>query len=173
MDKESIKIVKTLKSPKIFLPEDVLVAKKIVPGAKPKCVGIKQVGKTDMIGDIGVKTMRSWSEIIKNAKTILWNGPLGVTEIPAFSHGSLVIAQALAIRSKGKAFGMVGGGDTLPVIMQSGMAEWIDHISMGGGALLEYIGTRGKLPGILALTQAKIKSPKSKIRKSKAKKSKK
>lgn len=179
-DKESIKLAKALKSPKIILPEDVLVAKKIAPGAKPKCVAIKQISKTDMIGDIGVKTMRSWSQIIKSAKTILWNGPLGVTEIPAFSHGSLVIAQAVAMRSKGKAFGLVGGGDTVPVVIESGMSEWIDHISMGGGALLEYIGLRGKLPGILALictthnpkpATQKVKRPTAK--KPKAKKSKK
>lgn len=166
IDKESIKLAKTLKSPKIILPEDVLVAKKIAPGARPRCVSIKQIGKTDVIGDIGVKTMRDWSRTIKTAKTILWNGPLGVTEIPAFSHGSLVIAQAVAMRSKGQAFGLVGGGDTVPVVMQSGMSEWIDHISMGGGALLEYIGMRGKLPGILALGRT-THNPKPLTRKTK------
>ncbi|MFA6447175.1 MAG: phosphoglycerate kinase [Patescibacteria group bacterium] len=168
-DKESIKLAKALKSPKIILPEDVLVAKKIALGAKPKCVAIKQISKTDMIGDIGVKTMRSWSQIIKSAKTILWNGPLGVTEIPAFSHGSLVIAQAVAMRSKGKAFGLVGGGDTVPVVIESGMSEWIDHISMGGGALLEYIGTRGKLPGIIALTRPTSHVPRPTSKKTKTK----
>jgi len=142
---------KMLKNPKIGLPIDAVVAKKIEPGAKASATDIKKLKKTDAIGDIGPKTMQAWSEEIRRAKTIVWNGPLGVADIPAFSHGSMVVCRAMAIRSKGKAYGVAGGGDTLPVVMSSGMEEWFDHVSTGGGAMLEFIVQKGKLPGLVAL----------------------
>ena len=105
--------------------------------------------------------MREWATLLKKAQTILWNGPVGVAKIPAFSHGSLVIGRAIAARSKGKAYGLVGGGDTVPVAIQTGMSEWFDHISMGGGALLEFIEKKGKLPGIEALYKEPMRETKS------------
>ena len=95
--------------------------------------------------------MMDWASEIKTAKTILWNGPVGVAEIPSFSHGSLVLTRAIAARSKSSAYGVVGGGDTLPIVARSGMAEWIDHLSTGGGAMLEFIANKGNLPGLLPL----------------------
>lgn len=142
---------KMLKNPKIGLPIDAVVAKKVEPGAKASTADVAKLKKTDAIGDIGPKTMRAWSEEIRKAKTIVWNGPLGVADIPAFSHGSLVIARTMAIRSKGKAYGVAGGGDTLPVVMASGMEQWFDHVSTGGGAMLEFIVQKGRLPGLVAL----------------------
>ncbi|MFZ6015774.1 MAG: phosphoglycerate kinase [Patescibacteria group bacterium] len=152
IEEGSDKIAKKLiKNKKIVLPQDVLVAKAIKRGVNPKQVNVKDVKKTEMIGDIGPVTMQEWSAIIKSAQTILWNGPLGVFEITAFSHGSLVMGYAIASRSKGKAYGIVGGGDTIPVALATGMDEWFDHISTGGGALLEFIAKSGKLPGLEAL----------------------
>jgi len=152
MEKEGVKYAKAIiKNPKIILPTDVLVAKKIDKQARPHVVPVNAVKANEAIGDIGTATMREWSEILKKAQTILWNGPLGVADIPAFSHGSLVIGRTIASRSKGKAYGLVGGGDTVPVALATGMSEWFDHISMGGGALLEFIENKGKLPGIEAL----------------------
>ncbi|MDD2785301.1 MAG: phosphoglycerate kinase [Patescibacteria group bacterium] len=149
---EGLKFAKALiKNKKIVLPSDALVAKKIDIHAKPHVVLVNEIKLNDVIGDIGTATMREWSSIIKNAQTILWNGPLGVAKIPAFSHGSLVIARAIAARSNGAAYGLVGGGDTVPVALQTGMSEWYDHVSMGGGALLEFIEKKGRLPGIEAL----------------------
>ncbi len=136
---------------KIVLPTDAIVAKKIEAGVPVRRTAFDDIKASEMIGDIGTDTMRAWSAIIKKAKTIVWNGPVGVTEIPAFSHGSLVLARALATRAKGKAYGLVGGGDTLPVIAKSGVGEWIDYVSTGGGAMLEFIAENGRLPGIVPL----------------------
>jgi phosphoglycerate kinase len=142
---------KILKDKRIVLPVDAVVAKKIEPGAKAFAADILKLKKTEAIGDIGPKTMRLWSDEIRQAKTIVWNGPLGVADIPAFSHGSMVTCRAMAARSKGKAYGVVGGGDTLPVVMSSGMGEWFDHVSTGGGAMLEFLTKKGKLPGLEVL----------------------
>lgn len=152
VEKEGIPIAKKLgKNPKIQLPVDVVVAKKIAKGASARVVAIKDMKKADAIGDIGPQTMLAWSAEIKKAQTIVWNGPMGVTEIPTFSHGSLVISRALAMRSKGSAYGVIGGGDTLPVALATGMSEWVDHLSTGGGAMLEFISKKGRLPGLVAL----------------------
>jgi len=152
LEKEGIPLAKKLlKEKKVVLPVDVLVAKKVAAGAKPHFVSIDEVPKKEAIGDIGPRTMLEWSMDIRKAKTIVWNGPMGVTEVPAFSYGSLVLARSIAARSKGACYGVVGGGDTLPVAIASGMTEWYDHLSTGGGAMLEFIAENGKLPGLTAL----------------------
>ena len=162
LDKASVAIArKLIKNKKIILPTDVIVTKKIKKGTKVKCATLDKIVSNDIIGDIGIQTMRDWSNHIKTAQTILWNGPLGVSEIPAFSHGSLVIGQSIASRSKGKAYGVAGGGDTVPVAIETGMCEWFDHVSMGGGATLEFIANNGKLPGISALVSKQLKVKKS------------
>jgi phosphoglycerate kinase len=158
IEKESLKYARALiKNKKIILPSDVLVAPKLDKAARPHVVPLNKIKPNETIGDIGTTTMREWAAILKKAQTILWNGPVGMAEIPAFSHGSLVIGRTIAARSEGKAYGLVGGGDTVPIALQTGMSEWFDHISMGGGALLEFIEKGGKLPGIEVL----LKSPKS------------
>jgi phosphoglycerate kinase len=152
IEKEGIMAAKKLlKHPNILLPTDAVVATTIDAKSHPRVVEIKQVKKGDCIGDIGTETMRAWSAEIRKAKTIVWNGPLGVTEYPAFSHGSLVISHAFAARSRGSSYGVVGGGDTLPIMLHSGMSEWIDHLSTGGGAMLEFLALEGKLPGLAPL----------------------
>lgn len=152
IEKEGIPLAKKLlKNRKLVLPTDAVVAQKLADGAMARVVGISDVKKSDMIGDIGTETMREWARIVQKAKTILWNGPVGVAEIPTFSHGSLLLARAIASRSKGPCYGVVGGGDTLPVVTQSGMGEWIDHVSTGGGAMLEFLTKDGKLPGLVPL----------------------
>ncbi len=152
---------KLIKNKKIMIPEDVIVGKSIKPGAIVHRVDIKDVKKSEMIGDIGPKTMQSWSAIIKKAQTILWNGPVGVTEVPAYMHGSLVLGYAIASRAHGKAYGIVGGGDTIPVALATGMEEWFDHISTGGGALLEFIANNGKIPGLTSLFEKQPKAKKA------------
>lgn len=152
VDKEGLGVAKKLLSEKkILLPVDVVAGNKIQLGAKVRACVPDEVKRTEAIGDIGPMTMRAWAGLIKDAQTIVWNGPLGVAEIPAFSHGSLVIARAIAARSKGSAFGVVGGGDTLPIAFASGMSEWFDHLSTGGGAMLEFLAKKGALPGLVAL----------------------
>ena len=154
IEEEAIPLAKKLiKHQKLLLPIDVVVAKKLNEKTKARVVRVEDIKKTDVIGDIGTGTMLAWSQIIRKAQTIVWNGPVGVTEIPTFSNGSKVLNQAIAVRSRGPAYGVVGGGDTLPVVMQSGMGKWIDHLSTGGGAMLEFIANKGKLPGLQALTK--------------------
>jgi len=158
----SVKLAKKLiKNKKILIPEDVVVGKSIKPGVVVRRADVKDVKKSEMIGDIGPVTMQKWSSIIKSAQTILWNGPVGVTEVPSYMHGSLVLGYAIATRSHGKAYGVVGGGDTIPVALATGMDEWFDHISTGGGALLEFIATNGKIPGLTSLSEKQPKAKKT------------
>ena len=152
VEKEGIAMAKKFgKNPRIFLPTDLVVAPKLERGVRARVVDLAGVKKSDRIGDIGPETMRAWAQEMKKARTIIWNGPLGVAEVPTFSHGSLVIGRAIAARSKGSSYGVVGGGDTLPMILATGMSEWVDHLSTGGGAMLEFIAKKGRLPGLLAL----------------------
>lgn len=164
IQKEDVPLAKKLlKNPKLVLPTDVVVATDL-KNPTARVVPVTGIKKSDMIGDIGTETMMAWSREIKAAKTIVWNGPLGITEVPSFSHGSLVIARAIAARSKGPCFGVVGGGDTLPVMFATGMAEWVDHLSTGGGAMLEFIAGHGKLPGLTALQHSKTSPRPSLVR---------
>jgi phosphoglycerate kinase len=91
-----------------------------------------------------------FNRYIKKAQTLVWNGPMGMFEIPAFSHGSDFIAQNIALVSKGPAFGVVGGGETIALIDQLKIKNWFDFVSTAGGAMLEFL--EGKvLPGIKPL----------------------
>src|SRR5262245_21480148 len=98
--------------------------------------------------DIGPETIRRYSDIISRAKTIVWNGPMGVFENPKFAQGTFAIARAIA---ESKAYSIVGGGDSAAAVAQSGMESKITHISTGGGATLEFLSGR-KLPGVAVLT---------------------
>jgi phosphoglycerate kinase len=104
-----------------------------------------------MAVDIGPKTVAEYSKIIAEAKTIFWNGPLGVFEIGKFSQGTIKIAEAVAAS---KAVSIVGGGDSIAAIEKAGVSKKISHISTGGGASLEYLANE-TLPGIEALEYEK------------------
>ena len=101
--------------------------------------------------DIGPQTQKLYTERIKKAKTIFWNGPMGVFEVPEFAQGTLVVAQAVA---ESEAFSVIGGGDSVAAVTQAGVVQAISHISTGGGASLEYIANE-TLPGIEALKEKK------------------
>lgn len=106
----------------------------------------------DWIGlDIGPKTIDLFRKEIAAAKTIVWNGPVGMFEKPAYARGTLAIAQAVAEATAKGATSIVGGGDSVAAVEQAGVAEKISHISTGGGASLEFLAGR-KLPGVEALT---------------------
>ena len=101
--------------------------------------------------DIGPKTIELFSDEISTARTIVWNGPMGVFEMPAFAKGTLEVAKAVAAATSSGATSIVGGGDSVAAVHQAGVADKISHISTGGGASLEFLAGR-KLPGVEALT---------------------
>jgi len=131
----------------VRLPVDVLVAENMDEGSQVKIVDIKSVPTEAMALDIGPQTIELFKQEIKKAKTIIWNGPMGVFEIVEFSRGTMEIAKAVA---ESAAFSVVGGGDTIRAVQQAGVAEGISYISTGGGAFMEFM--EGKtLPGVAAL----------------------
>ncbi len=133
---------------KIVLPIDVVVAKSETD--RPRVATLEKILATDMIYDIGPKTITKFAELIKTAKTLVWNGPMGLIEVEKFAYGSKALAQVFAERSKGKAFGVTGGGETGEVVDMAKVSQFIDHVSTGGGAMLEYLAGK-KLPGIQVL----------------------
>jgi phosphoglycerate kinase len=144
IDKESVLIAKKLlKNKKITLPIDVVVSRPDSGEVKL----INEIGKNDVILDIGPQTIMLFSSIIKKAKTLVWNGPLGAFEQPHFRHGTVAVGQAIASRSRGKTFGVVGGGETLEALKMTKMEGYVDWVSTGGGAMLSYLGGE-KMPGL-------------------------
>jgi phosphoglycerate kinase len=130
----------------LLLPTDVVVAADI-KASDGKVVPIDAISDGDAIFDIGPDTARRYAETIGNQRTILWNGPLGVAENPAFANGTRAVAEAVA---DAEGFTVIGGGDSVAAIENLGYADRIDHISTGGGASLEFL--EGKtLPGIAAI----------------------
>ena len=134
-------------STKLHLPVDVVVAKEISASAWVKTVGVGNVKDDEIILDIGLDTVHLFSGIAASARTIVWNGPLGYSELPPFAVGTAEFAKAVAAS---KAFTIVGGGETAAIIDKLGLAGSINFISTGGGAMLEYLAG-DSLPGIEAL----------------------
>ena len=135
----------------LLLPVDQVVGEKLEAGTTTKTVPISQTPDGWMGLDIGPKTIETYRQKIAGAKTIVWNGPMGVFEMPAFANGTLEIAKAVAAATAAGATSIVGGGDSVAAVHQAGVAAKISHISTGGGASLEFLGGR-KLPGVEALT---------------------
>ena len=136
---------------KLLLPLDNVVTPEFKADAPTKIVEVSAIPPDQMGLDIGPKTIAAYSAEIAKSKTIVWNGPMGVFEMPAFAKGTLAIAQAVAAATTAGATSIVGGGDSVAAIHQSGLAGKISHISTGGGASLEFLGGR-KLPGVEALS---------------------
>ena len=135
---------------KLILPVDHIIADEFDNEANTLNTDNQSIPDGFMGMDIGQKSIELFKNIILESKTILWNGPMGVFEMPSFSKGTFVVAEYIAKATKKGAFSAVGGGDTVAAINQSGFAENISYISTGGGAMLEYL--EGKtLPGIKAI----------------------
>jgi phosphoglycerate kinase len=138
----------------VLLPEDHVV----VPVMQPEGLYVTTAGRQipeDKVGvDIGRRTIESFSSAIRSARTIFWNGPMGVFERPPFDRGTKAVAEAVA---GVQAFSVAGGGDTVAVLQQTGLAEKLSHISTGGGASLEFLES-GDLPGIAALRPIQIQT---------------
>lgn len=131
----------------IPLPVDVVVADKFAADANAQIKAVDAVGDDDMILDIGPETAQIYAELIKNAGTVVWNGPVGVFEFDAFGKGTEAMARAIA---ESKAFSIAGGGDTLAAVDKYGISDDVSYISTGGGAFLEFL--EGKtLPAVAAL----------------------
>jgi phosphoglycerate kinase len=135
---------------KFLLPVDHVVAEKIDAGATVRTIGKGQAIPANMMAlDIGPETIELFSEEVSTARTIVWNGPMGVFEVAPFSKGTFKLAQAVA--DNGGATSIVGGGDSVSAVHQAGVADRITHISTGGGASLEFLEGK-KLPGVEALS---------------------
>ncbi|MFA5853544.1 MAG: phosphoglycerate kinase [Patescibacteria group bacterium] len=139
---------------KLILPHDVVIADPKDPRSA-QVVDLQEepfnlCRDHEAILDIGPKTISAYAGYIRTAKTIVWNGPLGLFEVPKFSHGTLAIGRLIAARSKGKTFGVAGGGETAVALARTGLADCIDHLSTGGGAMLEFL-EGAMLPGLQPL----------------------
>jgi phosphoglycerate kinase len=133
---------------KLLLPVDHVVANKVDATAETKTTSIQETPIEWMGLDIGPETIARFKNHIASAKTILWNGPLGVFEIDKFAEGTMAIARAVA---ESPATSIIGGGDSIAAVTRAGVADRIDHISTGGGASLEFLSGR-PLPGVEALS---------------------
>ena len=134
----------------VALPQDVVIAKEFDANATPETVPATQVPTDALILDIGPETVSLFRDYIMRARTVFWNGPMGVYEFPAFSYGTRSMAQALADSG---AISVVGGGSTADAVAAFGFADRMDHVSTGGGASLEFLGGAA-LPGVAALMDA-------------------
>ena len=140
------------KNTKLLLPEDNVVADDFSPSANSQIVDSMGI-PSDWEGlDIGPKSIESISKAIAEAKTIIWNGPMGVFEFDKFAHGTNAIANAVAQATKNGAFSLIGGGDSVAAIKKNGLDSQVSFVSTGGGAMLEYLEGK-ELPGIKGIRQ--------------------
>ena len=136
---------------KLVLPRDVLVADKFDAEAKTQVVDVDHIPEDWLGVDIGPETIEEFKNILNKARTVVWNGPMGVFEIPAFARGTEEIAQHLAVITEKGAITVVGGGDSAAAVKKFGLTGKLTHVSTGGGASLEFLEGK-ELPGVAALT---------------------
>ena len=134
----------------IYLPEDSVVADNFSNDANTKICSTHAIEEGWMGLDIGPKAIAAFSDVLRSSKVILWNGPMGVFEMEAFSKGTLSLATAVAEATQNGAYSLIGGGDSVAAINKSGLANEVSYVSTGGGAMLELL--EGKvLPGVAAI----------------------
>lgn len=136
----------------LVLAEDAKIADSFSNDANTQFVPVGEIPDQWEGLDIGPKTEEKFAKVIRESKTILWNGPTGVFEFDNFAHGSFAVAEAIVEATKNGAFSLVGGGDSVACINKFGMADQVSYVSTGGGALLEAIEGK-KLPGIAAIEE--------------------
>jgi phosphoglycerate kinase len=134
----------------VILPTDVVIAKEVTRGTEYKVVPVEKIPASWSIVDIGQATRDRMAEALEGVRTVFWNGPLGVFEIPSFAHGTKAMARLLADKADAGATVVVGGGDSVAALEQQGLADKMTHISTGGGASLEFLEGR-TLPGVAVL----------------------
>ena len=140
------------KGVQIHLPEDSIIADKFDKEANFKTADSMDIEDGWMGLDIGTKARIAFANIIENSKTILWNGPMGVFEMDNFSGGTKAMAHAVAYATQNGAFSLIGGGDSVAAINQSGLNKMVSYVSTGGGAMLEFLEGK-ELPGIAAINR--------------------
>jgi phosphoglycerate kinase len=138
------------KKVKLYLPVDSLNADKFDNDANTKVTAVDAIEDGWLGLDIAEKTIKEFSSVIENSKTILWNGPMGVFEMEKFSKGTTAVAKAIAEATSKGAYSLIGGGDSVAAINKNGLADKVSYVSTGGGAMLEYMEGK-KLPGITAI----------------------
>ncbi|MDE2006861.1 MAG: phosphoglycerate kinase [Rhodospirillales bacterium] len=135
----------------VLLPEDLVVAEALAPGAQTRAVGLDGVGAAEMILDVGPATVAALTRRLASVKTLIWNGPLGAFETPPFDAGTVALARAVAAATEaGTLRSVAGGGDTVAALRAAGVAERFSYVSTAGGAFLEWMEGR-ELPGVAAL----------------------
>jgi phosphoglycerate kinase len=135
---------------KIYIPEDAIIADEFDNGAHRKEVASDDIPEGWMGLDIGPKARKTYAEVIKSSKTLLWNGPMGVFEMSNFEAGTKEVALAVADATSTGAFSLIGGGDSVAAINKYDLKEKVSYVSTGGGAMLEYIEGK-ELPGVKAI----------------------
>jgi phosphoglycerate kinase len=135
---------------RVILPVDVIVAKEVTRGTEYKTLQAEKIPASWHIVDVGAQTQALMEEALEGVRTVVWNGPLGVFEIPSFARGTNEMARLLAAKAEAGATIVVGGGDSVAAVVQQGLAGKMTHISTGGGASLEFLEGR-ELPGIAVL----------------------
>ncbi len=143
---------------RILLPVDCVVAEEITGGAETRETGRDQVGSEDRIGDIGSGSRALFAQALEGARTVVWNGPMGVFELEPFSGGTLEVARAVAAVTEGGGTTVVGGGDSVAAAEKAGVVERLSHVSTGGGASLEFLAG-AELPGVAALDRKEEGGP--------------
>lgn len=141
-----------LNNPKLYLPVDVLVAKEAEAGSAVEDVEATAIPEDHVGVDIGAKSVADIIDFIKEAKTIVWNGPMGIFEIDGFARGTEFVARAVATATKAGAISIAGGGDTIAALKKFNLLAGVSHASTGGGASLEYLEGK-ELPGVKALKE--------------------
>jgi phosphoglycerate kinase len=134
----------------VMLPTDVVVAKEVTRGAEHKVVPVHKIPNSWSVVDVGPVSTEAFRDALADAQTVLWNGPLGVFEVPTFGDGTRAIARFLAQRADDGAAVIVGGGDSVAALEELGLTSKMTHVSTGGGASLEFLEGR-ELPGVAVL----------------------
>jgi phosphoglycerate kinase len=146
----SVELAKTIlakSGDRIVLPEDAVIADKFEADANSRVVDVEKIPNGWRMMDVGPKTLELYKKTLKGAKLIVWNGPVGVFEMPKFSEGTFSLAKLLA---ESGATTVIGGGDSASAVKKAGVAKQMTHVSTGGGASLEFLEGK-ELPGVAAL----------------------
>jgi phosphoglycerate kinase len=142
---------------RVVLPEDAVIASELAPGTKASEVAIDAVPRDAMILDIGPRTVDRLSAVLAEARTLVWNGPLGAFETPPFDRGTIAVAQKVAeLTRSGELLSVAGGGDTVAALAAAGVSDELSYVSTAGGAFLEWLEGR-ELPGVAALAAAVVR----------------